>query len=66
MKLRTRPWITIGLRKSIATKNRLYHAYLRNRSDFQHSKYKAYKNKLKHILNASKKLSLGQTAHDSP
>ena len=32
---------------------RLYHAYLRNRSDF---KYKAYRYKLKYILNASKKL----------
>ena len=57
VKLRTKPWITSGLRKSITTKNRLYHAYLRNRSsDFQHSKYKAYRNKLKHILSASKKL----------
>ena len=41
--------------KSIATKNKLFQTYLRNRCEFNHSQFKRFRNKLKHIINVSKK-----------
>ncbi len=50
-----KPWITKGLKVSIAKKNKLYKSYLRNRNEYFHLKYKLYRNKLKHLLHISKK-----------
>ena len=55
-KFQSKPWISQGIRKSIKTKNKLFNCYLRNKSQSNHSKYKIYRNKLKHILNVSKKI----------
>ena len=55
-KFQSKPWITQGIRKSIKTKNKLFNCYVRNKSQVNHSRYKTYGNKLKHILNFSKKL----------
>ena len=55
-KFQSKPWITQGIRKSIKTKNKLFNCYVRNKSQVNHSRYKTYRNKLKHILNFSKKL----------
>jgi hypothetical protein len=50
-----KPWITKGLLVSITKKNKLYKSYLKNRNDYYFSKYKIYRNKLKHLLIISKK-----------
>ena len=55
-KFQSKPWISQGIRKSIKTKNKLFNRYLRSKSQVNHSRYKIYRNKLKHILNVSKKL----------
>ena len=55
-KFQSKPWISQGIRKSIKTKNKLFNRYIRNKSQANHSRYKIYRNKLKHILNISKKL----------
>ena len=55
-KFQSKPWISQGIQKSIKTKNKLFNCYLRNKSQSNHSKYKMYRNKLKHILNVSKKI----------
>ena len=50
-----KPWITRGLRTSIAVKNHLYKSYIRTRSDYYFTKFKFYRNKLNHLLDISKK-----------
>ncbi len=44
-----------GLLVSITKKHELYKSYLKNRNDYYFSKYKIYRNKLKHLLIISKK-----------
>ena len=53
--LSIKPWITKGLLVSIAKKNKFYKSYLKNRNDYYFSKFKIYRNKLKHLLNISKR-----------
>ena len=54
--LRAKPWITKGLRISIAIKNKLHKSYLKSKnSEYYISKFKYYRNKLKHLLLISKK-----------
>ena len=55
IKIRAKPWITKGLKVSIAIKNRLYKSYIKSKNDHYFSKYKTYRNKLKHLLLLSKK-----------
>ena len=55
VKFRAKPWITTAIRTSINTKNRLYRKYLATRWEYQHAKYKRFRNKLKHLVNISKK-----------
>ena len=55
-KFKSKLWITQGIRKSIKTKNKLFMHYITSKSQSNHSRYKLYKNKLKHILMVSKKL----------
>ena len=55
-KFQSKPWITQGIRKYIKTTNKLFNCYVTNKSQVNHSRYKTYRNKLKHILNFSKKL----------
>ena len=45
IKIRAKPWITKGLKVSIAIKNRLYKSYLKSKYDYYFSKYKTYRNK---------------------
>ena len=54
IKTRRRPWITPGLKKSITTKNKLFHKYINNKSDFNHRQFKLYRNKHKHLIDISK------------
>ena len=53
-KFQTKPWITLGLKVSIANKNRLYRHYLKTRTYYSHTKFKCYRNKLNHLLRLSK------------
>lgn len=55
VKILAKPWITAGLRASIASKNKLFKSYLRSKSEYHFSKFKTFRNKLKHLLNISKK-----------
>ena len=55
MKIKSKPWITPAIQKSISTKSKLYHRYLSNKSEYNCICYKRYRNKLKHLLDISKK-----------
>ena len=50
MQLRAKPWITKGLKAAIAIKNKLYKSYLKFKNDYYFSKYKPYRNNLKHLV----------------
>ena len=54
-KLSNKPWITKGIRKSIKTKQKLFKNILKNKSDTKWNFYKIYRNKLCHIIEASKR-----------
>ena len=51
-----KPWITKGIRVSIAKKNKLYKKYLKSKNNYYFSKFKIYRNKLNHLLLRSKKM----------
>ena len=54
-KIRSKPWISRGLLKSIQTKNRLFKQLLRNRDNsILSSKYKTYRNTLNRLLRRAK------------
>ena len=55
-RLHVKPWITKGILASIANKNKLYKSYfIKSRSSYFLSKFKYYRNKLKHLILISKK-----------
>ena len=56
VKFMAKPWITTAIRKSIKTKNELFKIYLKHKCEYNHGKYKIYRNKLKHLIIVSKKL----------
>ena len=55
-----KPWISLGLLKSIKKKNKLYKQYLSNPSNHSEVHYKRYKNKLNHSLRVAKTSLLWQ------
>ena len=55
VKLKSKPWISKALRKSIQIKNNYYKKYLKTKSTYYHTKFKLYRNKLNHLLKISKK-----------
>ena len=55
IKLKSKPWISKALRKSIQIKNNYYKKYLKTKSTYYHTKFKLYRNKLNHLLKISKK-----------
>ena len=55
VKFMAKPWITTAIRKSIKKKNEFFKIYLKNKCEYNHCKYKIYRNKLKHLIIVSKK-----------
>ena len=55
LRLQSKPWITKGIRRSIAMRNKLYKSYISINNDYYFTKYKYYRNKLKHLILISKK-----------
>ena len=55
IKLKSKPWISNALRKSIKINNNCYKKYLKTKSPYYHTKFKLYRNKLNHLLKISKK-----------
>ena len=55
LRLQSKPWITKGIRSSIAIRNKLYKSYMSTSNDYYFTKYKIYRNKLKHLILISKK-----------
>ena len=55
LKLRSKPWITSAIRRSILIKNKLYKKFLKTRSSYYHSKFKYYRNKLNHLIKNKQK-----------
>ena len=55
-KLKQKPWLSKGILKSSKVKNRLYKKLVKTnfRNTDLHSKYKQYRNKLTHIIDAAK------------
>ena len=50
-----KPWITMGFRHSIRTKNKLYKYYLNKPTVFNEINYKQYRNKLNCLVNIAEK-----------
>jgi hypothetical protein len=50
-----KPWITMGFRHSIRTKNKLYKYYLNKPAVFNEINYKQYRNKLNCLVNIAEK-----------
>ena len=55
LKLRSKPWITLAIRKSIFVKNKLYKKFLKSKLPYYHLKFKYYRNRLNHLIKVSKK-----------
>ena len=55
LKLRSKPWITLSIRKSIFVKNKLYKKFLKSKLPYYHLKFKYYRNRLSHLIKVSKK-----------
>ena len=55
LNLRSKPWITLAIRKSIFVKNKLYKKYLKSKLPYYHLKFKYYRNRLNHLIKVSKK-----------
>ena len=49
------PWLSRGLLKSVNKKNRLYKKFVTSSSTSSETKYKAYKNKLTHLIRIAKR-----------
>ena len=58
LKFKTKPWITPGLQKSIAVKNKLLKKFIHlkepNKKLYSHNEYKKYRNMLSTLLKRSK------------
>ena len=55
LKLKSNPWITSGIKKSILVKNKLHKKFLKTKSAYYFSKFKYYRNKLNHLLKIQKR-----------
>ena len=59
LKLKTKPWITKGILKSISIKNNLYKRYIKSKNsenkDLLFTKFKSYRNNISNLLRSSKK-----------
>ena len=55
LKLRSKPWITLAIRKSIFVKNKLYKKFLKSKLPYYYLKFKYYRNRLNHLIKVSKK-----------
>ena len=60
LKLKSKPWITLGIKKSIQIKKNLYKKIIKTKSTYYHSKFKIYRNKINHLLRISKKAYYNQ------
>ena len=60
LKLKTKPWISLGLQKSISIKNSMFRKYIRLKEPYQkeqvHEKYKHYRNLLSTLMKKSKQM----------
>ena len=65
LKLKSKPWITPALRKSIHVKNNLYKKFIKTKSIYYHTRFKLYRNKLNHLLKISKKQYYNQYFFDN-
>ena len=53
--MKAKPWITPAIIKSIRVKNKLYKQFLKTNSNYYHSKYKFYRNRLNYLTKLSKR-----------
>ena len=60
LKLKSKPWITLGIKKSIQIKKNLYKKIIKTKSTYYHSKFKIYRNKINHLLRIRKKAYYNQ------
>ena len=49
-----KPWITIGIIKSISTKNSLLKKFIKTKDDFWFDRYRIYRNTLNRVIRLSK------------
>ena len=55
VKIKSKPWITPGLSRSIHAKSNLYKKFIRSKSIYYRERFKLCRNKLNHLLKISKK-----------
>ena len=56
LKSYSKPWITSAIKTSIRVTNALYKKFLKTKSTYYHCKFKYYRNKLNHLMKASRRL----------
>ena len=56
LKSYSKPWITSAIKTSVRVKNALYKKFLKTKSTYYHCKFKYYRNKLNHLMKASRRL----------
>ena len=54
-KIKTKPWITKGIRTAIQVKNHWFKKFIKTRSVYCHTKLKLYRNKINHLIRISKR-----------
>ena len=56
-----KPWLTEGIKQSIRIKNKLYMNFVKVKSAYNETKYKTFRNKLKHVLLTAEKKHYAET-----
>jgi len=51
----TKPWMTECILNSVKRKNKLYHMFIKNPTSATRERYKAYRNKLNHVIRISQR-----------
>ena len=54
LKLRSKPCITLAIRKSIFVKNKMYKKFLKSKLPYYHLKFKYYRNRLNHLIKVTR------------
>ena len=59
--MKSKPWITKGIHKSIEVKNQLYTKFMQSKDTFYCNRYKIMRDKINHLLRAEKRNTITNT-----
>ena len=64
-KIKSKPWLSSSLLKSIRKKNQLFQKYLKTKNSLVSSEYKAYRNTLNRTINGAKRMHYHELLKDN-